>query len=257
MINARNTLGTSGYGSRRALLFGIALAITALALLARHGVAQEPEAFDLLGRVVDANSGQPLDGAWVAVTGTQWGSITNEEGRFRIAHVEAGRIALTIERLGYETLEWVGEVSGDDGLLRIDLNAQPIVLEGLQVVTDRFRARRNAVATSVFAYDSGELASGNERSALEFIRYRAGVALVGCNGRLGNTCVFVRGGAVEPVIYVDEVRVLGGLDYLASFAPWDFYMVEIYGRGRHIRAYTPQFMKRAAERRLRPIALLF
>ena len=58
-------------------------------------------------------------------------------------------------------------------------------------------------------------------------------------------------------IYVDEMPVLGGLGYLESFAPWEFHMIEVYGGGRHIRAYTPRFMERAAKRRISPITLPF
>ena len=58
-------------------------------------------------------------------------------------------------------------------------------------------------------------------------------------------------------MFIDEAQVLGGLEYLDSFAPHELYMVEIFGNGRHIRAYTPRFMERAAKQRLNPIALLF
>lgn len=252
MINARNTLGTGHYDSGRVLVFGIALAIAALALLVRNSAAQE---FELVGTVVDVNTGQALQNAWVGLTGTDWGSITDDDGRFRIEDVEAGLMSLTIEQLGYETLEWEAYVSAADPLLVIELTAQPIVLEGLRVVTDRFRSRRNAVATTVYTYDASQLANSSERTALDFIRYRAHGQVVGCRGRLGDRCLLVRGRVIEPVIYIDEIPVLGGLDYLESFAPWDLYMVEIYGSGRHIRAYTPQFMKAAAKQRLVPVAL--
>ena len=257
MINTRNTLGTSRHSDARALALGFVLVVAALALLARNGSAQTtPERFELFGTVVDASTGQTLRGAWVGLPGTRWGSLTNNEGRFRIPDVDTGRLTLKIEQLGYETLEWDGDVERDE-MLRIELNAQPIVLEGLQVVTNRFRSRRNAVSTSVFAYDSGDLASSSARTALEFVRYSAGVTVVGCNGRRGSTCLVVRGRTVEPVIYIDEAPMLGGLDYLDSMYPWELYMVEIYGGGRHIRAYTPAFMERAAKQRLQPIALSF
>jgi hypothetical protein len=164
-------------------------------------------------------------------------------------------MSLTIEQLGYETLEWEGYVAAGDPLLMIELSARPIVLEGLRVVTDRFRSRRSAVATRVYTYDASDLANSFERSALDFIRYRAHGRITACRGGFGDRCLVVRGRVVEPIVYIDEIPVLGGLDQLESFAPWDLYMVEIYGGGRHIRAYTPQFMKMAAEQRLVPIAL--
>ena len=58
-------------------------------------------------------------------------------------------------------------------------------------------------------------------------------------------------------MYLDEVPVLGGLEYLDTFAPHELHMIEVFAGGRHIRAYTPRFMERAAKQRLSPIALLF
>ena len=56
---------------------------------------------------------------------------------------------------------------------------------------------------------------------------------------------------------LDEAPLLGGLSYLQAFAPWEFHMIEVYAGGRHIRAYTPRYMERAAKQRLAPIALPF
>jgi hypothetical protein len=258
MINSRNNLGARGLSSRGALILGIALAIGALALLGHDAVGQEmPAPFDLVGLVVDAEDGTQLAGAWVSLSGSEWGSITDDRGRFRIPDTSPGPLALSVELLGYETLEWSGDIGSSEALLELPLSPQPIVLEGLRVVTDRFRSRRNAVATSVFAYDLGDLSTTSQRTALDFVAVRAGTWPVSCAGRRGSTCLFVRGRVVEPVVYLDEVPVLAGLEYLDTFAPHELYMIEIYGRGRHIRAYTPRFMERAAKQRLQPIALFF
>lgn len=255
MINATNELGTR-LTHRGATVIGILLMLAALALLAR-GAAAQSTSFDLMGAVVDADAGTPLVGAWVSITGSEWGSITDERGRFRIPDIDAGPVSLSVEQLGYETLVWEGRISESDGLLQLALTPTPVVLEGLQVVTDRFRARRNAVATTVLAFDMADLSTTSQQTALDFVTLRAGTWATRCRGRFSDTCLYVRGRAVEPAVYIDEVPVLGGLDYLAHFAPWELYMIEVYGGGRHIRAYTPQFMERAAKQRLSPIPLHF
>lgn len=258
-MNMRNTLGTAGLDGRRAALWGLALAATAVAVLATNSAAQEHEraiqSFAVFGHVVDSESGQALVGAWVALPGTKWGSITNDEGRFRIPDVAVGRLGLTVEMLGYETLEWEGDVRSAEESLRIELSAEPILLEGLEVMADRFRSRRNAVATNVFVYDAAALTTSSATTALEFVEHRVGAFLTQCNGRRGNTCLFTRGRTVEPVVYLDEAPLLAGLDYLESFAPWEFHMIEVYGGGRHIRLYSPEYMKRAAQGRILPIPI--
>lgn len=256
MTNATNDFGAR-HGARGAIRAGLVLALGALALFARSSSAQQALPFDLIGTVVDADAGTALVGAWVSVTGSEWGSITDDRGRFRIPDMDAGPISLTVEQLGYETLVWEGRVAEGDGLLELALAPTPLVLEGLQVVTDRFRARRNAVATTVRAFDVGDLSTTTQQTALEFVALRTGTWTTRCDGRYGDTCLYIRGRAVEPRVYLDEAPVLGGLEHLSHFAPHELYMIEVYGGGQHIRAYTPQFMERAAKQRLTPIALHF
>lgn len=262
MFNARNTLGRVSRRASRSAAVGAGLALAALLVLAAGSSAQDAIAaddgqFTVFGQLIDAESGEKLSGAFIGLTGTEWGSITNEEGRFRIPESVAGELALTVELLGYEKLEWVGQVENDDELLLIELAPQPVVLEGLKVVTDRFRSRRNGAAVSAFVYDADDLSSTVAQNAVEFIEFNSAAWLTPCNGRRSDRCFFVRGRTVEPVVYVDERPMMGGLEYLEAFQPWEFHMIEVFAGGRHIRAYTPAFMERAAKSRIAPIALGF
>lgn len=254
-IGIRNAMGAGRL--TLALLF---LAMVMVAWLTRDALAQEADPtapFDLVGTVVDGETGAPLSGAFVSLTGSDWTALSTEGGLFRIPGVRPGRLALTVETLGYRTLHWEGDVApGVAVALRVV--PEPVVLEGLKVVTDRFRARRNATATPVLAFQREALARATQESVLDFVRLRAGLHRTRCRGgALNDVCFFVRGRPAQATVYVDEMPVLGGLDYLAHLQPWELYMVEVYGQGRHIRAYTTQFMERAAKRRLRPVALLF
>lgn len=255
MIDARNGLGTRAAG-RGAIAFALA-ALAGLAGTAHAQSAQEQAPFDVMGTVVDGDNGGVLAGAWVRISGSEWGSITDDRGRFRLPDLDPGRLELTVEQLGYETLTWAGDVGDGNGLLRLELTPSPVLLEGLQVVTDRFRARRNAVATPVRAFDAAALSSTAQETALDFVALRAGTWITPCAGRYGDRCIHLRGRSVEPTVYVDEMPMLGGLEYLAHIPPYELHMIEVYGNGRHIRAYTPQFMERAAKQRLQPVALLF
>lgn len=258
MLNTTNNLGTRGFSERSKLIVGVVVAIAAIALLTADAIAQDlNERFELVGTVVDAENGSALAGAWVSLTDSEWGSIADSEGRFRIPDLSEGPVALSVEQLGYETLSWQGEVSDATEPIVLEVTPRPLVLEGLSVVSDRFRSRRNAVTTTAFAYGTQELATASQRTALDFIALRGGSWPVDCAGVRGNVCLIVRGRTIHPTVFIDEAPVLGGLEYLNALAPHEFYMIEIYGSGRHIRAYTPGFMERAAKRRLQPIALLF
>ncbi|HSG07104.1 MAG TPA: carboxypeptidase-like regulatory domain-containing protein [Longimicrobiales bacterium] len=229
-------------------------AMLSIPMTAGSAVAQETHAeqtFDLIGTVTD-EAGQPLVGAFVRLADSDWGSLTDGAGRFRIPKVTRGVLALQAELLGYETLAWKGTVDAGREL-PLRMTSKPILLEGLTVVGDRFDSRRRAVAASVRWFDHEALATSPQSTALDFVSTRAGLYRVGCRGSFTSQCFMVRGRVTEPVVWVDENPVFGGLEYLASMAPHELYMVEVYGNGRGIRAYTPQFMERAAETRLNPI----
>lgn len=258
MLNLRNTLGTGRLTQGRFAALGGLMALAAALLLATSVGAQEaPDQEDeatIVGHVVDSETGAALVGAWVGLTGTEWGSISNPEGRFRIPDHGDGMLDVTVEMLGYRTVQWRGEVSADE-FVQIEMMPEPILLEGLEVMTDRFRSRRNAVPTSVFAFDADDLTRATSLNARDFIAAQSGVFYTVCNGTRGSSCIWSRGRRIEPVVYVDEFPHIGGLDYLATFSPAEFHMIEVYNRGAHIRVYTPSFMKRAAEQRMVPIPL--
>lgn len=240
------------------LVVGFAIAAIVVALLAGRAFAQEvsrESPFDLVGTVT-GEDGQPLSGAFVSREGSEWGSLTDEAGRFRIGDVDAGRISLTVENLGYDTLRWEGPVAAGVPL-ELHLTARPLVLEGLHVVTDRFESRRRAVPTTVRWFDRTALATAPQETALDFVAARGGVPRVPCRGRWSDRCFIVRGRLVEPSVWVDEVPLIGGIDYLDMMRPYELYMVEIYAGGRQIRAYTTGFMERAAKTRLTPVAILY
>jgi hypothetical protein len=205
---------------------------------------------------VTGEAGQPLAGAFVSLDGSEWGSLTDEAGRFRIPDVDGGRIALTVEQLGYDTLRWEGPVAAGEPLA-LRLTARPVVLEGLHVVADRFESRRRGAATTVRWFDRAALATSPQETALDFVTARAGVARAACHGWWSSRCLIVRGRLTEPSVWVDEVPMSGGIDYLDTVHPYELYMVEVYAGGRVIRAYTNHFMERAAKTRLMPVPILY
>jgi len=255
-LNARTRSGTASAELGRPSLLGALAAALAMVLLpvSLHAQEQPDEGSAVFGQVLDSESGTPLVGAWVGLKGTEWGSISNPDGRFRIPDHTGGRLDLMIEALGYRTLNWSGEVALGDAV-QIEMVPEPILLEGIRVMADRFQSRRNAAATSVLAFDSHDLTRSTTMNARDFIAAQSGVFYTGCNGSRGSSCIWSRGRRVDPIVYVDESLHMGGLDYLASFSPGEFHMVEVYNRGTHIRVYTPAFMKRVSEHRIVPLPL--
>lgn len=209
----------------------------------------------ILGVVVDAGTEMPLTGAYVSVAGSDWGSLTTGNGWFALCEIEAGSHLVTVERLGYATLETRVETGESQDRVALRMQPDPILLEGLEIVADRFDRRRRGVETAVRTFDRGDLVRSGYWSAAEFVDLRAGVVTTPCGG---TTCVYYRGyvyGPVEPVVYLDEILMPGGWFQLEDIPTNQLYMLEIFGGGTQIRAYTNHFMEYAAKVRLEPMVI--
>ena len=242
---------------RRAVVAGIVAA--ALATDGSPIAAQDDSSTksgEVVGVVVDAGTEAPLVGAFVSIVESDWGIFTNQDGRFRLGEIAIGPHSITIEHLGYTTIETKVDAAARSGEpVRLLMQPDPILLEGLEIVSDRFRNRRRGAATPVRTFELDVLSTSPSSSLREFLNVRAIAALFPCEGRYSDTCVMARGRRAEALAYFDEVRLAGGWSYLDTFAPHDLYMIEVYDGGRHIRAYSRFFMERAAKTRLFPLPL--
>ena len=216
--------------------------------------ADEEESCQIVGHVVDSRSTFPLGGARVSILGTSWASAANAQGRFVLDGLAPGFHTLRIEQLGYHPLAVRVEAAAPADLLYIALEPDPIMLEGLEVVTSRFERRRRATGVQVTAFEVEALANSTNWSVEELISQRFAVMTVPCpNGELG--CIWARGRVVEPLVYIDEVPQVFGWAALADFQPQDFHMIEVYQRGQHVRLYTHHFMERATRVGFLPIPI--
>ncbi len=253
---------------RHALALTAAL-VLALALPAGSAQAQgtKPARRTVTGVVVDSATGRPLAGAGVDLGKRE--VLTDSAGRFRFPDVAEGSVTLSAWQLGYGDREVQLAVGGTMAPARIALAPDPVKLRAITVMTDRFKGRRNAVPISVQAYDRKVLLASGEFNMREFLEYRGGMMARDCAGGepglgggpfhspfgwsagAGGLCVLVRGRWVEPQVWIDERPAFS--DELLNYAPAEIFLVEVYGRGRMIRAYTDWWVENGGKRPLEPI----
>lgn len=237
----------------------LAAAAAAALLVSNSSVAAQADpdegvAFHLVGQVVDAATGAPVQGARVSVAASEWMSLTNQEGRFILHDLDPGIHTLTVEQLGYRTLVSQVQPGGETPPLRLAIQPDPILLEGLEVVGRRFERRRRATGLRVSEFDQHDLAASSSRSAAEMLEERIPVQRTRCDDG-GFECIYSRGGRFRPTVCIDEAPMIDGWNALAAYRPQDFHMIEVYGRGGLVRAYTHLFMERAARIRFLPAPL--
>lgn len=226
---------------------GLAILLT---LTATSLTAQQADTTTVKGIVVDALTGRPVPGVLVSVQAFDWAVVSEEDGHFMLPRVPVGQTALEFTQLGYAGLVLTPNVAPGMAGLRVELQPQPLVLEGIKVMADRFERRRNATPMAVRAYDQRTLRF-TPYDVLEFLEYKALVRLTPCGpGTMGINCVWWRGRIIQPRVVLDEFPMFAGLDMLRGMPSSMVYLVEVYQQGRQIRVYTNNFMERVGHRPL-------
>jgi len=91
-----------------------------------------------VGRVTDAESGDPLSDAEIHIPQVFLGAASDEGGWFDLAAVPPGRYPVEFSHLGYATrVDTVDIVSGLTSDVRVPLAVDPIEVEPLEVVVER------------------------------------------------------------------------------------------------------------------------
>ena len=75
--------------------------VVAMLALLRSSAPAMAQTRTVTGTVTDAQSGEPLDGARVAVRGTTLAVTTGSSGTFTIVNVPAGAVTISVRRIGY------------------------------------------------------------------------------------------------------------------------------------------------------------
>lgn len=154
------------------------------------------------GRVVDAETGDPIPGVNILVVGTITGATTNIDGEFFILNLPVGTYDLRVTCLGYETQNVTGIPLGADETYELDLHLNETVMmaEEVTITAERDVVKREFSSTirSVTAEEIVEL---------PVITYRDAIArTAGAVGSDDN--IHIRGGRRDEILYlIDGLQV--------------------------------------------------
>lgn len=220
------------------------LAFAFLLLAPLPALAQEAS---VVGRVTDALTQRPLAGAQVFVVGTSRGTITDQEGRYRIRPVPTGRTQVRVILIGYESAtREVTVAAGATATADFVLATSAVALDEVVVNAITGQAeRRREVGTNVANISVAELNKGPITKFTDVLTGRtAGVTLQSAAGTTGSSQrVRIRGAnslslSNEPLVFVDGVQFsnskglalgVGGQDVsrLNDINPNDIESVEV------------------------------
>ncbi len=212
----------------------------------------------LYGQVVDAQSREPIASAEVQITSLQRTVLTDASGRFLFSDVAPGSYEVVVQRIGYQSVTEVWEVGAAPKALSVELEPDPVLLEGIRITQSRLHNRMNAVGMSTRVVTKHVLAHSPAPNVEELLKAHAGLRPVLCYSLLEprfnrGGCHMVRGQPTPVMVCIDERSAPGGMEDLKSYRPWEVERIEIYGGGRHVKVYTTQFLEWAAKQRYTPM----
>ena len=199
----------------------------------------------LTGRVVDAESGMPLDSVVPWLPAIERGVPTDSLGRFAVPDVPFGPQLLQVARAGYETEMRPVRFGPEWEPVEIALRPDRAVLDGLPEIERRLKGRRNAFPGIVTTHDTERIARTGAEDVREYVNKYTLVRVVPCSGMtMSFWCIEAGGRAVEPKVCIDGWIEWGGLDLLQRMGPDELHLLEIYGTsGMLIRAYTHAYVE--------------
>ncbi|HMG95649.1 MAG TPA: TonB-dependent receptor plug domain-containing protein, partial [Gemmatimonadaceae bacterium] len=164
------------------------------------------------GRVIDAETQQPVADVAVVVEGTRRGAVTAADGSFTIVGVPAGAQTVRVRRIGFSApVQVVNVVAGSTAAVVFGVSRQAAVLE--QVVTTGYGTqRRLAITGSISTIDADQARTASQTNVTNLIEGRAtGVQLTQNSGEPGaGAQILIRGGTSisasnQPLYVVDGV----------------------------------------------------
>ena len=221
--------------------------------------AQDPLQVTVRGRVVDAESGTPLALARVLPEGIEAGVFTDESGLFVLKIPSLPTFWLRVSQLGYREKLVRFSVQETSEILTIELEVDPLVLEGidvvvarqgLQVVQERMESRRKGYTGSVRTIPRERFLHSAAASSYDLIRgFLPGSFPCKKTADGSEICARRRGKEFVAKICIDDLRAWGGAGALTHLNPEELFSVEIYDLGELILVYTRRYMERAMTRR--------
>ena len=146
------------------------------------------------GKIVDAETNEPLIGSTIAVLKTSKGGIADLEGNFRINNIPVGKQTIEISFVGYDKYTLEVEVLSDQliEIEEIKLGSNAIGLKEVEVFASVVEDRKTPVAVS--AIGAQALDERHSGVALaEVVRNTPGVYAIQGAGGYGDNEVYIRG----------------------------------------------------------------
>ncbi len=166
----------------------------------------------LAGKVVDAETHDPLVGVNVALRGTVLGRITNVDGTFRFQALPVGRYTIVISMVGYETYVAQDVEVVQNASRSLDVALKPIVIQTDPIVITASRREQSfqEVPVSIATVTAQAIVDRNTVTLDEALRYVPGVNILQDQINIRGSSGYSRGVGSRVLILFDGLPYLTG-----------------------------------------------
>ena len=175
----------------------------------------------ITGKVLDGETSEPLIGASVLLKGTTKGTITDFDGNFTIANLDAGDYIMMVSYIGFNDIEMpatVGTTQVDLGEIKASSNA--IGLAQVNVIASVAIDRKTPVAVSTIKQSEIEAKLGNQEFP-EILKSTPSIYATKSGGGFGDARINVRGFSQENLaLMINGIPVNGMEDNKVYWSNW-------------------------------------
>jgi len=160
------------------------------------------------GRVVDADTQEPLIGVNVQVVETDYGASTDTEGEYRITNVPVGTVRLAFSYIGYETVRKTSVVvtSARPATVNAELSQSAVQGESVVVTTGYFEDVLKAQTSKIeLSREEIRRFPGGFEDVVRVVASLPGTAINNAGGR--NDLLVRGGGPSENLYLINNIEV--------------------------------------------------
>ncbi len=196
--------------------------VLGMLILAAIPVSAQQTGYTITGRTLDEVSQAPLTGVQVLVRGTQYGGLSNAEGRYTIqARLAPGSYTLEVQMIGRETVTREVALANQSAVTVPDIAMRSVALslEELVVTGTAAPTARRAIGNAVSSVTSEQIANAPATTIDQALQGKIAGATItsntgtpggGVSVRLRGTSSIIAG--AEPLYIVDGVIIDNNAD---------------------------------------------
>lgn len=195
------------------------------------------------GQILDSETKASVAGAFVALDAESMGVLSDSMGAFTLPVGTADAYALKVRQLGYRDIVMTVTAESAQRPFFLQLDPDPVEIEGLRVLVQRFEDRRRGPFGAVDVLDQRVLASAPGGTGMDFVRRVVPFARP-CDMQTEALCLNQMGELQPLTVCIDGHRVSEMMAELEHVDPRALYMVEVFRRTGQVHMYSRGYVER-------------